>query len=647
MDSETAYKATKLFEGDIRKQKDSLKKNVVKGVLPECPDEFTVDDVITASAEEFDTEISKHIVIDSLENFEGEYVKKISEDEYKLISEPEFENLETLLEPSWREYKQLLHLYDDDIDPQRTAELKPLFTTFLQEFFLEISDSIKSLNDYQVRGVYTEYDGTDEIIDEAIDNGHTDQGELFRETIIEYIKDPGEELISFTEQFYQAALNYDILKKDSEIIDFPSIPAKNKKLILDTNVIVLLLAETDNKHMLAKSIVKQSQSEEIGFDVCYLPKTEEEVDNLINGTKYEIENIPLLEDNEDKLNQLTQHFRRETGMSKEEYLRELNNWRSILEEVYNISVLEPKYKSSNQDVNDFVTKELISETSGTFDENLVDRVDHDSTMMGYAARYRDEADLDFGPFVISDHEQITSIGVSVSESEETKDIVGGQPLAIHPQGWLNYILSFASFELGEDAKRNMSMGILTSSLDVEENIELEEYIHTLTPQIGLEFEDEDDLKDYLLGHTLGEELERAIENNEITEARDISTRILDDVGYKEAIQNNFKSKLVNVREKLEEKEEKIEELTSEPEQSTLKDKYRSILYQLDSSYPMEVEEGEIPPPPEEASITEIKQWLNTATAMIQESDPDSIPNDVQELFSDMELLYSECIEYLN
>lgn len=329
-----------------------------------------------------------------------------------------------------------------------------------------------------------------------------------------------------------------------------------------------------------------------------------------------------------------------------EYLR---GWRDYLEEEYNIKRFEMDYKNPNQDIKQAAKDRFISESTNELDRNLLDRIDHDSTLLGVAARFRDEADLDFGPFVISDHNLCTNIGVRLAEDEETQDIIGSEPIAFHPQGWLNYILAFTPVDLGDEAKKNISMGILSSSLSTEDDISIDEYIHKFTPEVGLEFEDEEYLKDYLLSHSLGNELERAIGNNEIAKAREISTTVLEDDEYRETIEQEreMNEKLDYARKQIEKRDKEIEELRNSPDEAMLKDKYRSILYQIDYSYPIQLEEAVINSPPEEPSIEEMKTWLSTSTAAIDMTNTENLPDDIKDISSDMEELYSNCIEFLN
>ena len=655
MDVEESYKAAQLLNDQFRDGKEELKSNIVKGALDECPEKFSIDDIVSICDKEFDVTLNCNKVRDSLAQVGDRYVEKISDDKYRIITRPEFDDTKDQLRPVWVEYKEFLQLYDDSADPQITGEIKPLFFDFFERFFLEIAESIEVLNNFNVDTIYTNYGRTDEVIDEVVEGNDATHKGLFRDTIIEYIRDPGSELLTFTDTYYQAALNLDLLRNDAELINFPSIPEENKKIFLDTNIIVLLLAKTDRKHDLAKSLCKRSA--EMGFQIHYIPRTAEEVDNLIGGTEYELNNLHLIQNDKNKdTNQLTKHYRNSLDKRKDQYINNLRDWRTCLEEEYNISRFSLEYKSPNENIADDTKERLASQISGQIIDNTFDRINHDSTLLGVTARLREEADFDFGPFVISDHDKLTSLSYEQSEDPKNKSIIGEHPLALQPRSWLNYLLAFTPVGMGDDAKKEISMGILSSSLDIEEEIGIDEYIHGLTGQVGLEKEDEESLRRLLLNHPLGSEVEKALEENDLRKAQGVSSTILQDDEYMERVeeQREFHEQLRKAREYAEEKEaeseklkEKLENVNSEPSRDDIIETFEELLDDFESSFPGDLSQTQISPPINDPDIQEIKKWLNTTMAIIRKSDPDTIPDQILELVDDMELLYSDCIEYMN
>jgi hypothetical protein len=153
------------------------------------------------------------------------------------------------------------------------------------EFFLDISESFEALSEYQVDTLYTE--DTEELIENTIADYKLRDVNTFRTVLTAYLKNPkgNNALLEFTDNIYIGIVNIDILSKEKSTT-FPSvssIPSRNKTILLDTNVLVNILCETDKLHPITTKVCEKSLEND--FDLYYTNETEKELNGLIGGAK--------------------------------------------------------------------------------------------------------------------------------------------------------------------------------------------------------------------------------------------------------------------------------------------------------------------------------------------------------------------------
>lgn len=634
MDKEQLLTASSLLHGNLKNRRENIKEEIIKLSLTELDDKFTVEDVSQKCRREFDVTFNESAVITKLEELEGDILQKNSNSEFKLIDDIEYSSFENILNPVWNEFKQHLQLFTDKADPYYTNEIEPAFYYFFKEFFLEIAESVEELNEYQKETIYTNHGSTGDLIDDAIDRHRITDPAIFREAIRDYLYDPGEALLEFTASCYTAVVNVDLLSKEDELVEFPSIPDENKILILDTNILIALLADSHDQYITAKTICERST--EMGFDLFYLEDTAKELERYIEGTKHEMDGLVSGQHKSGTAESgFVEDFQKKPEMRWDDYLEELKDWKNTLESEFEI-VEYSSGKSPNPIVKEEVEQMMLS-GGGDMGEREMRRLSHDASLLGIVAEERQYSDWSFGPFVLSFHNQLTQIGEGFTENPKTKQITGGEPLALQPRSWLNYIISFTPAELDSQELDDLSMTVLRTAADFEEEIGMDEYVHTLAPKVGLEKEDEESLKSLLVRHPLYDELEDALENDEGHRAEKVSRKILTDDEYIETVreEREFKDRIQYASSRIEELEEEIDELESELDREdsgetravSIEDLTLSNEGEFREGYELVVEEyskkfaddndSEFPNPPSPSSnIEEIKTWLETTTASL-------------------------------
>jgi hypothetical protein len=522
----------------------------------------------------------------------------------------------------------------------------------MREFLFEITESVEELNKYQKDSVYTKYGRTDDLIDEVIENHRISDQVIFRDAIKQYLQDPGQELIKFTEDLYTTAVNRDLLAKEDEYVRFPQIPQSNRKIILDTNALVPLLADTDDLHHLTATVCNKSLKED--FELFYTPGTAEELDDLIDYSNSMQTGVYAGNSRRgNSSNQFVKDYGRKRDISWSEYHSNLRGWRETLEEDFDIREIDWD-TVPNEKVKEKTVNKLIESTGEISNQQFFNKVKHDGDLLGLVATERVRSDWDFGPFVLTFHEPLAELGKEFSEDSEIKNISGGRPLALHPRSWLNYLISFSSVEFKSGDQEQISLALLSAASDFNETMDISDYVHHFAPKVDVELEQESNLEKLLVNHRLSDQLEDAVDNGENLRAEKISREILTDQEYLETIkeEREYEESIQMASSTIEDLESRIEELENQTEsqssshktdpESSFRTSYREKYTQFRSSFPQRLSKTDFPKPPDHQSDMEnIKEWLQITTATITTSE--DLPDQVEELQPQLEELLAEAI----
>lgn len=674
MDKESLLNAAPLLQGELLNKRQDLKENLVKYALTlsRCPKKFDIDKIIGLIDRKFGIQIDSAVVTSALTNLEKEgFVEHQQGGNYVIKTRPETTTFDDLTNPVWEEFSDLLQERNEDIDIYNlNKSMEPAFKDFLLKFFLDISESFEALSEYQIDTLYSE--DVEELIKDTIQNHSLRNENTFRTVLTDYFKNPrgNDCLLEFTDNIYRGIVNIDLLsrERDSEFPAVSSLPSQNKKLFLDTNVLVNLLCETDRLHPLTTKVCEKSRDE--GFDLYFTNETRRELDRLIRGAEYEMDGIYTGDKSfEAANNQFVKDFRRKDEISWEDYVKSIQDWEDYLRE-WRISEYSGDYEPNEKIMAE--AKELLVEYENELTQQSLDRVNHDAALFGYSAQLRVRSTIDFGPFVISFHNNFTDVGNNLFHNDGLKGIIGNHVLAMQARNWLNYLMSFSSVDFDEDDRREVSLAILQGATNFEDTLSIREYSRLLVPKMGFEVEDEPYLADYLRGHPLHEELQEALDENKGDKAENISRKIIKDEEYRETVKEERRfherlkqasSRVKEAEEKARKKDEKISELEQRLEK--LEDnsgdtiivqggtaisgadasaeakaeakvefnrEYDKLIDEFEESLPKDIETlveslpDEIDvsefadPPDKESSISKKREWLQTASAVITISD---------------------------
>lgn len=652
MNTEQILKANELLGGKLADRRDEIKVGLLKLVLSECTkDEVTIEDINRICRAMHDLELDDGTIANKFQEWEGLYVERTNDGKYKIINKPRFDDIEDQIGDLWDEFEPILHLYkQDDVDPYYVSQVKPVFIDFFKRFITELTKSVEILDEYQIESIYKEYDGIEELINETAEHHRLQEKGIFRKSIREYLTNPGEELLEFTNDCYTTAINVDLLDKEDKLIDFPDLSERNRQLYLDTNILVALLADTHIHHPLTHIVCKKSN--DMGFNLRYTKDTKQEMVRLLNGTKDEMSGvhsdsgqIPIVD------SPFVADFQNKPESSWEEYISEIEGWEDILNKKYNISELD-----TNKEPHDVIFNEAKRIMTGqyTYDlnERKLRRIDHDANLLGLVAKEREFLDISFGPFVLSLDNDLTQLGRNFASEHETRDIVSGRTLTFQPRSWLNYIMAFFSVDIQSNDKKQIAKSVLRIASQFDDDITVDEYIHTFAPKIDVDKSDENSLKELLLNHpNLSGELEEAIEENKGHKAEKISREIITDKDYIDTIEESreFDERIKKASSTINNLRNEIEELREENNETSIEEVRKLYAERKDefiSKFPGEISESDFDDPPnEDAELAQIKNWLEMTIAIVTVSS--DLPDQIKELKPDLEEVLADIITIEN
>lgn len=645
MDIETIAKATPLVERQIADQRETNKIGIVKTVLAseEKESEITPRWIADKVCNEFgidlddgNSEINANSILDSLES-EGVLIQK-QNGNYEIESEPEIGSLSELIDPAWEEFKTQVKINNEDLDLHFVNDsLEDAFYGFFDNYLDFLINSSVELSEYETDKFYSS--DIESIIDDTIDSFPLYDEELFRTELVNYLDEPSDILLDLVNKFYMTLVNVDLLSREKQL-NFEEIPGSDKKLVLDTNVIVALLCETDNSNSLASSVCERSN--EIGFDLVYVEDTRNELNRLIHGAKREMDGFHAGEKEFEAVRtQFAHDYLKRDDITWENYVAEISDWERLVQLNWGITKLEVENETDETiyefAYDTFKQLEKVQEKDKTRESNE-NKISHDANLLSIiqTLREKDDSNIELGPYVLTLHNKMTTV------SEIGKEEWWDNRVALQLRTWLNYLATFTPSDMSSANEKDVATAILESTRSSNQNIEdINEYARLVAPKAGLDSREEDILAEYFVNHPLSREMEKALENNRGDQAEKLAKEMLEDEErlkrFEELNSQNEKlgqlrDSLTDVREKWEKEKEKRKQLekilesqnkieinlsasatadaAAQNDIENLNQEINEFIELLDTRLPNGYENSELPPPPSsDATIQETEDWL--------------------------------------
>lgn len=664
MNDDEIVEAAPLLTGTLRDRRQDVKTNLIEFIisLDDICTEISIDELIETADSQVSIELDRASVTSALDELEEQgIVEHTSGENYQIIEQPEVETFDTLIEPVWEEFSELLLEKNKDVDVEFIDdEIQDAFKSFLYEFFEHIFESSEEMSEYEIDTLETT--NFEELIDKKTAEYDVDRAGIFKSTIKEYINNPGEKFTKFTERAYTGIINYNILRRGEETVKF-ELDGDNKKLFLDTNVLVAVLCKTDNFHPLITSALDRAK--ELDYELYYLPQTADELETFIDGSRYELDEFRSSGGNSGVVDSQFVRDYLQRDKSYEVYVDTIfNHWRDELESrgivEYNedFEVDVDLYEMAEDTIKKI---ERVKDQQGS-SIKAPHKIDHDAKLLSLVAETKENADNpNIGPFVTSFDRTVTTVG-------NLRDTNSGKRISLHPRGLLEYILAFSPVEIDQEGRSDVAIALLRSATKFDETIDIDEYAKLIRPRLGLEEGQEELLARVIEESDKYTELEEALAQNRGDEADEIAIDILSDDSFlrelsdewslrekmREAAQtveerekeaNKYKRKFENERELRESFQQFVQhndgndifiqnssvssaaatsESTSQASAEAQAESIQEFSEEVDNfidtlglRLETSIEDSELPSPPEDTSdVNKTREWLNQVTAAI-------------------------------
>jgi len=643
MDTEAVVNAAPLIEGGLIEREREIKGQFVEYIVgsKSKAEIIDADGIKRTINRKIGVELDASIVGDKLNKLESEGVlEHTSSGEYRVIESPDKDQFDTLFDPVWVEFRD--YVKKSEYDQQIDYDLENI-RIGLREFFMRYySDLINELSDVSSGTELQKSPKFNAIIEEICEDKPFKDEEVFRYLLESYIRNQSEELKEFFGRLYIGVINHDLLTR-GEYMDLEGHSGENKKLFLDTNILIGLLCESDNLHPLVSSLCRRSN--DLGYDLYYLRDTEREMENVVKKTQENLSGFSPSGNSDPYDNQFIKDFRRrEDIVSPHSYRVTIGKWKKILSDKYSIGVYEEDVNltESERDVFQGWINELNRIRSDG--KKSPSQINHDTTYIQtlYELRKnRGEGPL-LGPFGVTNNTKllpINNIGI-----EEKWD----HGILIHPQGWLNYLIAFTPAEFTEDDESEIAKAVLSTASDFEEGLELEDYVNILVSKSNVSEENAPYLEEIILETPLSEELEKAAKQGDGRSVEELGYEIISGLDEYIERERETREQLKKASERVKEEEEAKKEERARRKQleETIKEtqglevtnnntivneidievtqetqaKIDSLIQDLRSNVDGDLSESEIPKPPEDKSDAKsVRQWLEEVNHILDTS----------------------------
>lgn len=471
-----------ILSGRLRDRRESVKESLVENVITrmDFEDRVSVSDVkrklteIGISMDQSDIRKRMH------ELSENDELRHSSGDLFIVATPKEDVSFDSRIDELWAEFKPILSEEYNNIDHiNLDSDMRSVFEEFVNEIYDSLFSSTEELIESEIDPLV--YLDLEDNLNEIIDQHDIHKKGIYRETVLEYFKNPSDKLTEVIQLFYTATINYHILQSGKEI-DFDSIPAGGKVLFYDTNVVVNMLCRTKDLYPIVNAVTDLSNK--LGFEQYYIRKNARELDQLIRMSKREMSDIGQLPPNSGIVeNELLEEFYfGDEFSSLEEFHSFLGDWRTLVSVHNHLEEYDGEYQR-DESVFEW-SKAAIREfdkASGELDisEKGQDNINLDAEMLAIIASMRQDidSDLEIGPNVISRDNGV------IRTSNAGQPTFWDYNIAIHPRQWLNYLLAYTTVEFSEENWKEISKGLLNSAMSFEQDWTYETYAKVLSDKL--------------------------------------------------------------------------------------------------------------------------------------------------------------------
>ncbi|MHC3380415.1 hypothetical protein [Haloarcula sp. H-GB5] len=649
MESNTLLQMAPLVQGRLRDQRKEICAGYVEWAVfsEECPTEFEVADIAEILEQETGVRFDEIQIISGLDQLTADdddndeeevYVRHLEGYSYKRVKQKDLDNSDELIDECWDEFKQVLNEHPRDLDTHFVDNnLESAFIKFIDKYVDKLEETTEIVDEANQDVIYTaEFV---DLIDNVVAETRLEHPGAFKESLVKYLKDPGENLKKFVGTVYVAIINTDLLEKDDDSIDIPNIPEEERKIFFDSNVIQDLLCESDNEHPLIRNVVERSNG--LDFELYYYPETVDDLQRSIDGAIREMSGLKDSNYSSETFeNQFLKDWNRRyrelrnKTMEWGEYRSYIQRWTIEVEAQYQIEQFEKPFDLSEEVE---FAKDIVDKINSKRNKRPKKPpvLQHDGSILAKTVELRNGVDgrHNIGPLLLTLDNTVTrAADFGYQEGEWPEGI------AITPRVWFNYLLTFTSVEFDTSEVGGI---ILDVSANIDSQPSIENYSKALEEKAGLESNSSELLAKYLRFSAYSDEIENSLRSDDGSADEWAFKALRDEGAMDDFVEHKEQKKRIRkMGQRIQDLEEEKQRLQEEKDNTT--EKYyvggsaeasanaaavatsKAEIQQELSDFmqlywemvPEEVQE-EVPAPPDNTSnLEEYQQWLDTALSTI-------------------------------
>ncbi len=307
------------------------------------------------------------------------------------------------------------------------------------------------------------------------------EAEKFVDMFVEYVTGDKPLATRYLFSVYQGIIFVDLLSRSTEMASALGKFGAGCRLVLDTNVLVASMCESNPRHGLVISTLQFAKS--LGFDPLYARETKSEFNNLLQAANYEMSN-PAFSFRAQDIELVTDYLKRGGGISWFERFVELSNFERTLEGLYGAHVQDfPLEEPSPSELQTFeASMQTIIRVAGK--PRGREALYHDLSIWETARELRKEARP--GPFPEPWFVTLDNILVAFDELQrlQAKAELG---YVIHVRTLLAALVPFWNPQLSGADRGSLVSGLVENLVvPVKVAFTLQEYLKLLTQKLGLD-----------------------------------------------------------------------------------------------------------------------------------------------------------------
>lgn len=516
-----------LIQGDLVNNRRELHELLVRSSLSTKRENTIIDveDIKKDIVEIFKfRNFPNELLTNILEDLEkANYLKSVERGKYEILKKFEQQSISSLITDCYKEFVNELKKEFKEFDPYIHKNFEYAF----RDCLFKIVDAFLDQGDFYKNQIETfNQHLIEEALIEKVENHGIASPKQFISLFFNYLNSGRVNITNFIFFSYKGAITYDLLRRGSILSKETCDIGKGGLLLLDTNIIISLICDTDRTHRLSSSAIKLSKN--LKFDVCFTTRTEAEFDRLLKAADSDMKVRGFFKDHTFIDNQLIQDYINKKKGSWGDYYTLIANIELFLKSKYDIDIIkfDKDELIPNDEIMEYIDSIYPTVLQLHSKERFKEALEHDLYLLGIATSLRKaRSNQAFDcPWILSFDKELNFVNRLTIDRFKLP-----YGYTLHPRHWLNTLLVFSNVEIDESNKEEIVKSIMYHMIFPTKNIlSLDQYAKLVTDKLGLTEKDVELIERIFTLSPLRRSLEDALKSEDVEHAVKITSEILTD-----------------------------------------------------------------------------------------------------------------------